>query len=182
MSNLQDGSTTGQVGTSTPSVNSTPPTAEPANDVGELLRVMEQSSKAFVRTVAVLTSFGERLDAIEKHLDITPNKERGADECAAPSDDDGAGPVTEERPTGPLGRLALRQDGGVLLEITSDVAEEDLTNREVARFVTLRQDEALDAVDRAEVGFNDAAARAGWQLARGRLGYPPKPSTEEPTS
>ena len=45
----------------------TPP---PQNDVGELLRIMEQSSKAFVRTVAVLTSFGARINAIEKRLTV----------------------------------------------------------------------------------------------------------------
>lgn len=47
-----------------------PSAAPPPNDVGELLRVMEQNCKAFVRTVAVLTSFGERLDAIEKRLTV----------------------------------------------------------------------------------------------------------------
>lgn len=40
----------------------------PKNDVAELLRVLEKNCKAFVRTVAVLTSFGERLDAIERRL------------------------------------------------------------------------------------------------------------------
>ena len=47
-----------------------PSAAPPQNDVGELLRVMEQNCKAFVRTVAVLTSFGARLDAIEKRLTV----------------------------------------------------------------------------------------------------------------
>ncbi len=47
-----------------------PSIPHPPNDVAELLRVMEQTSKAFVRTVAVLTSFGARLDAIERRLTV----------------------------------------------------------------------------------------------------------------
>ena len=60
------------------------PTATPhPNDVGELLRVLELSSKAFVRTVAVLTSFGERLDTIEKRLTVLEG-EGVTDEMDAP--------------------------------------------------------------------------------------------------
>lgn len=142
--------------------------AQVRNDLSELVRVIELSSKAFTRTSAVLVKMSERLDTIEAKLDARAAAPASDDEEA----DEGAGPITEKRPTGPLGRLALRQDGGVLLEVTSDLDEADLVDREVARFVTLTHAEALDAVDRADVGFSDAAARAGWQVARARKGYP----------
>jgi hypothetical protein len=122
---------------------------------------MERNVAALVRTSAVLVKLSERLDVIEGRLNI------GA---AVDADDDA--PVTEEHPASQLGRLALRADGAVMLEVTSDLSEDDLKEREVARFVTLTQAEALDAVDRADVGFSDAASRAAWQVARARKGYP----------
>lgn len=120
-----------------------------------IIDVLERNVKAIVRIGTVLTKLSERLDVIEKRF--------GADDDA---------PVTEEHPASQLGRLALRSDGAVMLEVTSDLSEDDLTDREVARFVTLTQAEALDAVDRADVGFSDAASRAAWQVARARKGYP----------
>lgn len=135
-------------------------------DGAELLRVVSDNTRAFLKVRDVLVKMSARLDALETKF------------SAAPAIDD-AGPVTEKRPTGPLGRLALRQDGGVLLEVTSDLDEADLKDREVARFVTLNEAEALDAVDRADVGFSDAAARAAWQIARARKGYPKVEPTEE---
>lgn len=125
-----------------------------------LVDVLEKNVRMLVRTSAVLVKLSERLDAIEKRLD----------EGDAPSDE--AGPITEKRPLGALGRLALRQDGVVMLEITNDLAEADLADREVARFVCLTEAETSDAIDYADVGFSDAAARAGWQIARARKGYP----------
>ncbi len=166
MSNLQDGPTTGQVGTSTPSVNPTPTTAP--NDVSELLRVMETSSKAIARMTAVLTSFGARLDALEGKSDV------------ATDDDDEPAPITEKRPLDPSPRLALRSDGAVLIELTSDIDDADVAAREVRRYATLNEAERADAVDRADEVLTDVAARSGWQLARGRLGYPVKPTTETP--
>jgi hypothetical protein len=130
-------------------------------DALEILRVVGDNTRAFLKVRDVLYKVSARLDVIETKLS-----------AAAPASDEEAGPITEQRPTGPLGRLALRQDGGVLLEVTSDLSEDDLNDREVARFVTLNEAEALDAVDRADVGFSDAAARAGWQIARARKGYP----------
>ena len=134
------------------------PTSSDAGQVPSdpsLIDVMERNVAALVRTSAVLTKLSERLDAIEKRLD-----------------EGEPAPVTERRPVGQLGRLALRADGAIMLEVTSDLEEDDLKDREVARFVTLTQAEALDAVDRADVGFSDAAARAAWQVARARKGYP----------
>lgn len=125
----------------------------PQNDVSELLRVMELNTKAITRMSAVLTSFGERLDALEA---------RGDD----------ASPVTERRPLDPSPRLALRSDGAVLIELTSDIADADVADREVRRYATLNEAEQADAVDRADEVLTDVAARSGWQLARGRLGYP----------
>lgn len=130
-----------------------------------LVDVLEKNVRGLVRTMAVLVKLSERLDAIEGKLKIG----EGGDEA----------PVTERRPVGQLGRLALRHDGAILLEVTADLDESDLLDREVARFVTLREAEAADAIDRADVGFSDAAARASWQIARPRLGYPPKPAAEE---
>jgi hypothetical protein len=116
-----------------------------------LIAVLEKNTKAIVRIGAVLTKFGERLDALE-----------GKSEEEAP--------ITEEHPASQLGRLALRADGAVMLEVTSDLTEEDIADREVARFVKLTEAEACDVIDRADVGFSDAAARAAWQVARARKG------------
>lgn len=124
-----------------------------------LVDLMERNVAALVRTSAVLVKLSERLDAIEGRLNI------GA---AVDADDDA--PVTEEHPASQLGRLALRADGSVMLEVTSDLTEEDIADREVARFVTLTEAEACDVIDRADVGFSDAAARAAWQVARARKG------------
>ena len=76
MSHVPQEPTTGQT--------TDPSAAPPPNDVGELLRVMEQNCKAFVRTVAVLTSFGERLDAIEKRLTVLEG-EGVTDEMSEPA-------------------------------------------------------------------------------------------------
>lgn len=160
--------TSTDVGQQTAPSATSPIAAQVRSDLYELVRVIELSSKAFTRTSAVLVKMSERLDTIEAKLDARANPVPASGE----GDDEGTGPITEKRPTGPLGRLALRQDGAVLLEVTSDLDEADLVDREVARFVTLTDAEALDAVDRADVGFSDAAARAGWQIARGRKGYP----------
>ncbi len=143
----------------------------PQNDVGELLRVMELNSKAVARMTAVLTSFGARLDALEGKSDVARDDDA----------DDDAGPVTEKRPLDPSPRLALRSDGCVLIELTSDIDDADVADREVRRYATLNEAERADAVDRADEVLTDVAARSGWQLARGRLGYPAKPTTE-PTS
>ncbi len=144
--------------TKDPSI-ATPSPATPPNDVSELLRVMELNTKAMVRATAVLVDFGKRLDALEAKLDD-------------------AGPVTEKRPLDPSPRLALRSDGAVLIELTSDIDDADVADREVRRYATLNEAERADAVDRADEVLTDVAARSGWQLARGRLGYPAKPTTE----
>jgi hypothetical protein len=130
--------------------------------------VIELSSKAFTRTSAVLVKMSERLDTIEAKLDAR----------ATPANDDEAGPITEKRPLDPSPRLALRSDGCVLIELTSDIADADVADREVRRYATLNEAERADAVDRADEVLTDVAARSGWQLARGRLGYPR--STETP--
>ncbi len=142
MTTMNDGPTSGQV--TDPSI----PT--PKSDVSDLIAVLEKNTKAIVRIGAVLTKFGERLDALEARDDEAP--------------------VTEEHPASQLGRLALRADGAVMLEVTSDLTEEDIADREVARFVKLTEAEACDVIDRADVGFSDAAARAAWQVARARKG------------
>ncbi len=174
MPTVNEGPTTGQVGTSTPSVNATEAaTAQVRSDLYELVRVIELSSKAFTRTSAVLVKMSERLDTIEAKLD--------ARAPAPASDDEGTGPITEKRPLDPSPRLALRSDGAMLIELTSDIDDADVADREVRRYATLNEAERADAVDRADEVLTDVAARSGWQLARGRLGYPAKPTTE-PTS
>lgn len=140
------------------------PTSGQATDPS-LVDLMERNVKALVRTSAVLVKLSERLDIIEKRLD-----------------EGEPAPVTERRLLAPSPRLALRQDGAVLIELTSDIDPADVADREVARFVTLNEAERADAAERADEALGDVAARAGWQLARGRLGYPVPPSTTEPTS
>lgn len=152
MSTVNEGPTTGQVATSTPTV-------KPEGDLSELIQLLEKNVKAIVRIGAVLTKFGERLDALEGK----------SDEPA---------PITEKRPLDPSPRLALRSDGCVLIELTSDIDDADVSDREVRRYATLNEAERADAVDRADEVLTDVAARSGWQLARGRLGYPR--STETP--
>jgi hypothetical protein len=163
MPTVNEGPTTGQVGTSTPSVNATEAaTAQVRSDLYELVRVIELSSKAFTRTSAVLVKMSERLDTIEAKLDAR----------ATPAIDDEAGPITEKRPLDPSPRLALRSDGAMLIELTSDIDDADVADREVRRYATLNEAERADAVDRADEVLGDVAARAGWQLARTRKGYP----------
>jgi hypothetical protein len=105
------------------------------------------------------------------------------DDLLGPSPDDEPPPSTERREIAPVPRLGLRSDGAILLEVNSDVHEDDLKDREVIRYVTLKEDEASDALDRAQEGFSISAAKIVWQLARGRKGYP-KTEAEptEPTS
>jgi hypothetical protein len=144
----------------TPGQATDPSIITPKNDVSELIAVLDTNVKAIVRIGAVLTKFSERLDALEGE----------------------PAPVTERRPLDPSPRLALRSDGAVLVEVTSDIEEADLVDREVRRYATLTTAEAYDAVDRADAALGDVAARAGWQLARARKGYPDAPSSPtEPT-
>lgn len=150
---------------STPSATAT--VAQVRNDLSELVRVIELSTKAFTRTSAVLVKMSERLDTIEAKLD--------ARSAAPASDDEEAiepGPVTERRAIGPVPRLALRSDGITLLEVTNDVHEDDLKDRTVGRYVELTEAEASDALTCAEEGFSTGAAKVVWLLARGRKGYP----------
>jgi len=142
------------------------------NDLSELVRVIELSTKAFTRTSAVLVKMSERLDTIEAKLD--------ARATPANDDDDEAGPITEKRPLDPSPRLALRSDGAMLIELTSDIDDADVADREVRRYATLNEAERADAVDRADEVLGDVAARAGWQLARARKGYPKVEPSEEP--
>jgi len=157
---------------STPSPS--PIAAQVRSDLNELVRVIELSSKAFTRTSAVLVKMSERLDTIEAKLD--------ARAASASDDDEGAGPITEKRPLDPSPRLALRSDGAVIIELTSDIDDADVADREVRRYATLNEAERADAVDRADEVLGDVAARSGWQLARARKGYPKADeATKEPT-
>lgn len=133
-----------------------PSAAIPTTDAAEILRVVEQNTKAFLRVSDVLVKLSGRLDVLEKRVD----------------EGDEAAPKSEERPLDPSPRLALRSDGAVLVEVTSDIDEADLIDREVRRYATLNTAETSDAVDRADAALGDVAARAGWQLARARKGYP----------
>jgi len=157
-------------GSKDPSITATTMTL----DAIEILRVVGDNTRAFLKVRDVLVQFGVRLGLLETKLS-----------AAAPaplSDEEEAAPVTEKRPIGPVPRLALRHDGAVLLEVTSDVAEEDLKDREVGRYVELTQAEASDALDHAAEGFSIGASKVAWQLARARKGYPKaEEAPKEPT-
>ena len=140
----------------------TDPSIASQNAVGDFIAVLETNIRAIVRISAVLTKLSERLDTLEGKRNEEP------------------APVTERRPLDPSPRLALRSDGAVLIELTSDIDTADVADREVRRYATLNEAERADAVDRADEVLGDVAARSGCQLARGRLGYPAKPT--EPTS
>ena len=80
--------------------------------------------------------------------------------------------LSPEHPASQLGRLALRGDGCVMLGLRATYQRRP-QDREVARFVTLTQTEALDAVDRAPT----SALAMPLQEPRGRSralakGYP----------
>lgn len=170
MSHVPQEPTTGQV--TDPSAPSALP-SQVRSDLYELVRVIELSSKAFTRTSAVLVKMSERLDTIEAKLDARASS-------APASDDEEAGPITEKRPLDPSPRLALRSDGAMLIELTSDIDDADVADREVRRYATLNEAERADAVDRADEVLGDVAARSGWQLARARKGYPKGEPSEEP--
>ncbi len=146
-------------GSKDPSITATTMTL----DALEILRVVGDNTRAFLKVRDVLVQFGVRLGVLETKLSAA---------APAPASDEEAGPVTEKRPLDPSPRLALRSDGAVLVEVTSDIEEADLIDREVRRYATLNEAERADAVDRADEVLGDVAARAGWQLARTRKGYP----------
>ena len=98
-------------------------------------------------------SVADELDAL---LDL-PAK------TAAKEDD--SGPPTDRYSAPP--RLALRHDGSLLIEITSDIPETALEGREITRYATLSEAEASDARDAAEEGCSIGASKVAWYIVHG---------------